>query len=92
MATVEYVPSGLLLQPHFAPTGTFKTSFTRLSRTSSNPRQRVLDDAESFNPHQEIAHFLSPRLIEGNTEQTRQAVHEFVLVCYALIMSSSLLI
>ncbi|KAF8305241.1 MED14-domain-containing protein [Clavulina sp. PMI_390] len=80
VATIEYIPSTLLLQPGLLPTGSFQTSFSRLPASASKRRHGGLTEDRIFNPHQEIASFLSPRLIEGNAEQTQQTVREFVLL------------
>lgn len=80
VAAIEYIPPTLVLQAGLLPTGTFQVSFSRISPDGSKS-VRAVTGAPLPNPHQEIASYLSPRLIEGNSEQTRQAVQEFVLVC-----------
>lgn len=75
VATIEYVPPSPVLQAGLLPTGTFEVSFlpdnSKLVRTKAG--------LSLPNLPQEIAPFLSPRLIEGNSEQTRQAMQEFVV-------------
>ena len=82
--TIEYIPSVLMLQPGLPATGTFQASFTRLLTTPPTEKKSILptssDDPSTYNPHQEIASFLAPRLIEGDNKQTRQALQEFVVV------------
>lgn len=85
---IEYIPPVLMLQPGMTPAGTFRASFSRLASPSSEDAHRMdvdEDEDATYNPHQEIASHLSPRIIEGNDELTRQAVQEFVVVGIVLI-------
>lgn len=84
VATIEYIPPSPILQAGLLPTGTFQVSFSRLPPDGSKSA-RTTASLSLPNPHQEIAPFLSPRLIEGNSVQTRQAMQEFVLVRFLVI-------
>jgi hypothetical protein len=90
---VEYIPPVLMLQPGMTPAGTFRASFSRLASASSEGNGHRMDvdgDADpTYNPHQEIASHLSPRIIEGNEELTRQAVQEFIVVSLVLMWAAS---
>lgn len=91
VATIEYIPPTLVLQSGHVPTGTFQVSFCRLPPGGSKSVHAAGGDPLP-NPHQEIASHLSPRLIEGNSEQTRQAMQEFVLVRFSAAVQRGVLI
>jgi mediator of RNA polymerase II transcription subunit 14 len=86
VATIEYIPPTLVLRSGHVPTGTFQVSFSQLPPDASKSA-RVTSGCLP-NPHQEIASYLSPRLVEGNSEQTRQAMQEFVLVRFSAVVHS----
>jgi hypothetical protein len=65
--------------PLVNPRGVFRTSFSRLP-PSSDSMQTDTDPTAVFNPHQELAPYFAPRIIEGNGELTRRAMLEFVQV------------